>query len=159
MKSGFDYREYAKWVKNLGIAEKEFQTWLKTFLLEQAQRVIRLGKPRTPVDTGFLRNSWYIGTQHIKQIDDPSGAKSSKSGNAMQVIDWEHSDIASIEVIGSYLQVEIGLGAEYASYIEFGQRSYQGRYMLTISVNDVQKAMPSRFDKQFKQWLKSKGVV
>lgn len=148
-KSYFDFKEYTKWLENLGIAKTEFKVWLKTFLLQQAQRVVAAGKKRTPVDTGFLRNSWYIGSQKIIQnIQD---------GKA--TIDTDSSDILSINVIGNTLEVEIGLGADYASYIEFGHHSYEGRYMLTISIDEVQRALPARFDRDFKKWLQEKGVV
>ena len=149
MKSGFDYKEYVKWVQKLGMAEKDLQVWLKGFLLEQAQRVVAKGKKLTPVDTGFLRNSWYIGNQKIVQnVSD---------GEA--TIDTEKSDVLSIQVVGNYLQVEIGLGAEYASYIEYGHHSYPGQYMLTISLNEVQQQLPARFNKAWLQFIKSKGVV
>lgn len=154
MNSGFNYKEYEKWVEKLGILKDEFQLWLKQFLLEQAERVVALGKPRTPVDTGYLRNSWYIGTQNIVQGDIEG---KSKSGKQMQGINWKASDIASIAVIDNYLEVEIGLGADYASYIEYGQRSYQGRYMLTISINEVQRQLPARFNKEWLQFLKARG--
>ena len=154
MNSGFNYKEYEKWVERLGILKDEFQLWLKQFLLEQAERVVALGKPRTPVDTGYLRNSWYIGTQNIVQGDIEG---KSKSGKQMQGINWKASDIASIAVIDNYLEVEIGLGADYASYIEYGQRSYQGRYMLTISINEVQRQLPARFNKEWLQFLKARG--
>ena len=154
MNSGFNYKEYEKWVEKLGILKEEFQLWLKQFLLEQAQRVVALGKPKTPVDTGYLRNSWYIGTQNIVQGDIEG---KSKSGKQLQGINWKASDIASIAVIDNYLEVEIGLGADYASYIEYGQRSYQGRYMLTISIDTVQKQLPARFNKEWLQFLKARG--
>ena len=154
MNSGFNYKEYEKWVEKLGIIKEEFQLWLKQFLLEQAERVVALGKPRTPVDTGYLRNSWYIGTQNIVQGDIEG---KSKSGKQMQGINWKASDIASIAVIDNYLEVEIGLGADYASYIEYGQRSYQGRYMLTISINEVQRQLPAQFNKEWLQFLKARG--
>lgn len=163
MKTGFNYKEYEKWVKNLGVAKEDFQIWLKMFLLEQAQRVVALGKPRTPVDTGYLRNSWYIGSQKIVQKDktDKKGniIYSEKSGKAMQVIDTEKSDLASIAVIGNYLQVEIGLSAEYASAIEYGHHNYPGKYMLTISIDEVQRQLPARFNKEWLQFLKSRGVA
>lgn len=158
MKSGFDYKEYVKWAKSLGTAKEEFQNWLRMFLLQQAQRVIASGKKRTPVDTGFLRNSWYIGSQKIEQIDDPKGGIS-KSGKTKKVIDEDNSDIASIAVVGDYLQVEIGLSAEYASYVEYGHHAYAGRYMLTISLNEIQQQLPARFNKAWLQFIKSKGVV
>lgn len=163
MKSGFDYREYLKWVKNIGIAKKDFHNWLKQFLLQEAQRVVAKGKPRTPVDTGYLKNSWYIGNQKITQKDkvDSQGniIYSTKSGRAMKEIDWSKSDIANIKVVGNYLEIEIGLSAEYASYIEYGQRSYQGKYMLKLSIDEVQQQLPARFNREWLLFLKEKGVV
>lgn len=162
MKSYFDYDEFSEWAKKFGIAKSDFRLWLKQFLLQEAQRVVAKGKRRTPVDTGFLRNSWYIGSQKIQQKDKTTKSGktvySKKSGKAMQVIDMEKSDITSIKVVGDVLQVEIGLGAEYASFIEFGQRSYQGKYMLTLSVAEVQKQLPARFNKEWLIFLQEKGV-
>lgn len=149
MKNGFDYKEYERWVKKLGIIKDDFDLWLKQFLLEQALRVIALGKPRTPVDTGYLRNSWYIGNQQIVQKENY------ETGQAE--IDTSQSDIASIAVIGNTLEVEIGLGADYASYIEYGHHSYEGRYMLTISIDEVQRQIPARFNKEWLQFLKNRG--
>lgn len=149
MKSGFDYKEYEKWVEKLGIMKDDFQLWLKMFLLEQAQRVIEKGKPRTPVDTGYLRNSWYIGSQKIVQKENYETGKAE--------IDTSKSDIASIDIVGDYLQVEIGLGADYASYVEYGHHAYQGRYMLTISIDEIQRQLPARFNKEWLQFLKARG--
>ena len=47
---------------------------------------------------------------------------------------------------------------EYASYIEYGHHSYLGRYMLTISIDEVSRAMPSRFQKEFTKFLSDWGV-
>lgn len=148
MKSGFDYKEYVNWCKKLEITIDSFQVWLKKFLLQQAQRVVALGKPRTPVDTGFLRNSWYIGSQNIEQDVQ----------NGKATINWEKSDIADISVVGNELQVVIGLSAEYASFIEYGHRSYEGKYMLAISIDEVQRQLPARFNKEWLAFLKSGGA-
>lgn len=155
MRTGFDYKEYLAWCKKLEITTSEFHNWLRQFLLEQAQRVVALGKPKTPVDTGFLRNSWYIGSQKVVQ---KRGNRRSKSGADVAEIDWSKSDIADISVVGNELQVEIGLGADYASFIEYGQRSYQGKYMLTISIDEVRKQLPARFNKEWLQFIKSRGA-
>lgn len=128
MNDGFNYQEYVKWVKALGETEKEFRKWLEQFLIRQAYRVLAKGKPRTPVDTGFLKNSWYVGD-----------------------ITW----------IGNNLQVEIGLSAEYASYVEYDgiTRDYKGKYMLTISIDEVQRQIPARFNQEWLEFVQSKGVV
>lgn len=128
MSSGtyFDYTEYTKYLKKLDITKVDFRQWLEQFLLKEAQRVIFLGKPRTPVDTGALQRSW---------------------------------EIKDIKWSGNKIEAVISLSMEYASYIEYGHHSYQGRYMLKISIDDVYRALPARFDKDFKNWLKSKGVI
>ena len=156
MKSGFDYKEYEKWVNKLGIVKEDFQLWLKQFLLQEAQRVVAAGKPRTPVDTGYLRNSWYIGTQNIVQGDIEG---KSKSGKQMQGINWKASDVADISVIDDYLQVEIGLSADYASFIEYGHHSYAGRYMLEISINEVQRQLPPSTRREQVGYIPPRGQI
>ena len=128
MKSGFNYQEYVKWVKAIGETEKEFRNWLEQFLIRQAYRVLAKGKPRTPVDTGFLKNSWNVGD-----------------------ITW----------LGNSLQVEIGLGAEYASYVEYDgiTRDYKGKYMLTISLDEIQRELPNQFNGAWLEFIQNKGVV
>ena len=158
MNSGFDYDEYKQWAEKFNIMTSEFRLWLKQFLLQEAQRVVAKGKRRTPVDTGYLRNSWYIGNQQITQIESKRKG-TSKSGNTKMQIDSKNSDVLSIKLINNVLQVEIGIGADYASYVEFGHHSYQGKYMLTISIQEVQKQLPARFNKEWLQFIKSKGVV
>ena len=129
----------------------DLQNWLRGFLLEQAQIAVKNTKERTPADTGYLKNSWAIGSQKIVQKEDYSTGKS--------VIDTSKSDIASIEVIGDYLQVEISTDAEYASYVEYGHHSYKGRYMLTISIDEVQRQLPARLNKEWLIYLRSRGFV
>lgn len=159
MKDGFDYKEYLRYVKKLGILKEQFDLWLKSFLLEQAQRCVAECKKRQravgAIDTGAMINSWYIGGQQIYLKEQGTA----KSGGTGYTIDLEHSDIASIAVIGDNLEVEIGNSMEYASFIEYGQRSYQGKYILTISINTIQQALPGRFQKAWEQFLKTGGIV
>lgn len=150
MNTGFHFKEYSEWTKKVGIAKEDFRLWLKQFLLTEAQRVVAKGKRRTPVDTGYLRNSWYIGSQTVVQTRTASGKAK---------IDTKNSDVLSVKVVGNVLQVEIGLGADYASFVEFGHHSYEGRYMLTISIDEVQRQLPARFNKEFLTFIKSKGVI
>lgn len=155
----FDFDEFEKFVKNWNEVYKDLEKWLKTFLLQQAQRVVANARRRTPVDTGALRASWGIGTQQL-------ALKSSmdSSGHTTVSLDTENSSIADISVVGNNLEVTIWNGMEYASFIEFGHTTngggwYDGHFMLTISIQEVENAMPGRFHKQFKEWLKSKGAV
>ena len=157
--SGFDYEEFKNYAANLGKTEKDFQTWLKTFLLKEAQKVVRYAKQRQravgAIDTGAMINSWYIGKQKISLMQTGG---TSKSGAAKVTIDPENSTVADIKVVGSYLEVTIGNPMEYASFIEYGQRSYVGKFILTVSIALVYSALPSDFERDFIKFLKDKGV-
>lgn len=152
----FDYSQFQNYVKDFEKAQKEFETFLKTFLLQQAQRVIRSTKLRTPVDTGTLRNSWCIGNETKAIRYDKNGKV---TGTDYQSAFANEATIDDVQIIGDTLQVTISNPMEYASYIEYGQRSYLGRYMLTISMDEISAAMSGRFEKEFKNFLMNWGVI
>ena len=156
--SYFDYHEFTDYIKKLHIAKEDFDTWLKEFLLQQAQRVVASAKQRQravgAIDTGFMINSWYIGDEAIVLHQGKNGKYSVVTDSAFT----RKADITDIKVVGNNLQVTIGNSAEYSSFIEFGQRSYTGKYLLTISINTVQNALPARFETEFVKFLKKKGV-
>ena len=156
MGSNFDFKEYEEFVKKLQVPKVEFEVFLKQYLLEMAQRVVARAKPRTPVDTGYLRNAFSIGSQRIVQKE--TEAVNERTGHHLAAIDPEKSDIDSILVIGDTLEVTISNPASYASYIEYGHHSYPGRYMLTISADEVRQQMPKRFEKEFDEFIKRRGL-
>lgn len=117
-KAWFNYKNYEKYVTNLGIIKEDFQLFLKEFLLEMALRVVRKAKQNSPVDTGAYRASWSIGNQEVK-------LKGGNDEGYEVTIDTENSTVADITVIGNYLQVDIFNPMDYASYIEYGHKSYQ----------------------------------
>ena len=178
MRSGFNYEEYKKWANNLHISTQRFDDWLKGFLLKEAQRVVREAKRMQRnytytksdgtqqtglIDTGAMINSWYIGSQQInlKNVVNKKGRVqySKRSGKIRQTIDEDNSTILDIQVVGNNLRVEIGNSMDYASYIEYGHGSFQGAFILTISINTVQLALPRRFNSEWIQFLRSLGVI
>lgn len=130
-----DFEELKKFFKDFKDARSDFESFLEKFLLEMAQRALGSGgniKENTPVDTGALRMMWQIEDVHI-------------SGNNLQVTIWN--------------------GMDYASFVEFGHRNWitnnwvDGRFMMTIGIDIIQRQMPARFEKAFKEYLISKGAV
>jgi hypothetical protein len=155
--SGFNYRVYTEYVKNLGIATKQFDKWLKNFLLQEAQRVVADAKKRSPVKTGFYRESWVIGNEARRIV--LGGSKDGTASSDYRSAFAQKASIDDVKVVGNDLQVTIINWAEYASYIEYGHHEYPAQYVLTIAIDKVQKALPKRFDNEFKKFLKEKGVV
>ena len=125
-----DFSQFEKYVKDFSKMINDLDSFLRNFLITEAERVIAKTKPRTPVDTGNLRNNW---------------------------------DVQGVEIQGNDLVAYLINDAEYATYVEYGHRStggnwVNGYFMLTISIDEVQKQMPKRFEKAFQEFIKSKGV-
>lgn len=131
--SGFDYSEFKKFAKNYEKAGKLFEIWLMGFLQENANWLKGKVIKDTPVDTSNLRRNWKV-TRVYKL----------SSGNIGFVI-YNNAD--------------------YASYVELGHATrnrngwVEGYYMCTININDLEKRMPRRFEKEFITFMKGHGLV
>ncbi|EJP20287.1 bacteriophage protein, PF04883 family [Peptostreptococcaceae bacterium AS15] len=123
-----DYSQFIAFRDKFERLSNEFETFLKQFLIKQALDVLAKTKRNSPVDTGLLRNSWTIG-----------------------------------EVVrdGDVLKVTISNPVEYAKYVEYGHidRSHSkwinGQFMCSLSIIDVKKKMPQRFQREFETWFAS----
>lgn len=149
-----DFSQFEQFAKNWQKMESGFADFLKGFLLEMALRVIAKVKPRTPVDTGALRAMWGVGSQNIVTKESTGGKIS---------VDVSATDVAVIDMVGSNFEITIWNGMSYASFLEYGHRTpsggwVEGYFMFTISIDEVQRQMPLRFQKAFKEFLNSYGV-
>lgn len=133
-----DFSQFEKLIKDMKATEQDFNQFLYNFLLRMANEVIRETKPKTPYDTGALRNAWTLG---------------------------------NISGSGENISVEILNPMEYATEIEYGHRIikgsgaekvevgwYQGHFMMTTSIENVQRKMPAAYDIAFKKFCKEHGI-
>ena len=125
-----DFSELEKYLSSFKTMTEDFNEFLRNFIYKEAERVIAKTKRRTPVDTGALKAAW---------------------------------DIESIVVNGDTIEAIIVNPMEYATFVEYGHTSLggdwiAGYFMVTISIDDVQRQLPKRFEKQFYEFVKSKGV-
>ena len=145
MSKELEISEYEDYIKRFDNMRQRFDLFLQDFLIDMAERVIDRTKKRTPVGTpestgipgyvgGSLRGAWQLGD--ITKKSDT-------------------------------LEVEILNGMEYATFIEYGHRITsggitigwrEGRFMLTISTDEVRKQMPLRFEKAVKQFMSTYRV-
>lgn len=136
-----DFSELKAYNRAVKYFADDFNSFLKKFLIEMAERVIARTKPRTPFDTGALRNAWQLGDIHGE---------------------------------GKNISVEILNSMEYATEVEYGHRGVyvptlgvtmwtdrkwtEGRFMLKISIDEIKRQMPSRYQSEFKQFCLEKGI-
>lgn len=136
---GLDYTEFKQFRDRFARVTREFDSWIHKFLLNEGMRFIAEVKPRTPVDTGDLRNHW--------KLDGIT-----RSGDTLQV--W----FVNSMYYATY--VEYGHAKPYKSGAAPGSADWvDGYFMMTVSLEVIQRSMPARFNKQFKAFLQSLGVT
>lgn len=139
MRGKFDYSEFERHRNNFNKMYLQFDAWLTKFLLKEGMRFIAKVKPRTPVDTGDLRNHWaldgitregdtlkcwFVNPMHYATYVEYGHAKPYKSGAAEGSPDW-----------------------------------VDGYFMMTVSIDEIERTMPARFESAFKQFLMSLEVI
>lgn len=134
--SGADYKELEKLQGKLEDLEKRKQEFIEGCARELAARLLRKVVKRTPV--GIYTNGVVGGTL--------------RRG-------WEPNWQMDVKRVGNEYVIDIINAVEYASYVEYGHRTpnhrgwVEGRFMLTISVNEVQNIAPKLLEKRLKEWI------
>lgn len=127
------------------LSEEQLNLFIESCAKELAARLLAKVIKRTPVGQyphrvgGTLRRGW-------------TGEKS--QGAASYV------DSLKVTEGGGKFSIEIINPVEYASYVEFGHRTrnhkgwVEGKFMLTISVQEVQQAAPGILERKLQKKLK-----
>lgn len=139
MGRSFDYTDFQNHRNNFANMAMKFDAWLRAFMLQEGLRFIRDVKVRTPVDTGDLRNHWQL-------------SKIYRTGDAIAVEFVNPMRYATF--------VEYGHAKPYKSGATEGSADWvEGYFMMTVALEDIYRAMPTRFDAEFSKFLASLKVI
>ena len=124
-RNGFDIRELEKFRDNLVEFENKLDVFISDCAKELTARLLREVIKRTPTITGNLKRNWQV------------------TGITKQGFNY------TIMVINQ---------TEYAMYVEYGHRTKNdgwssGRFMLTISAEEIQRKSPQIIEKFIAQKL------
>lgn len=152
-----DLKGLKKLQENLNnLNDKQVQEFIEGVAKELAARLLAKAIKRTPVGKypkgsgkkgGTLRRGWT--TQKAG-----SGSEGMKGNNAKA-----YADTLKVNYFGGVYVVEVVNPTEYASYVEFGHRTrggkgwVEGRFMLTISEQELQEDAPKVIEKKIKMIL------
>lgn len=155
---GFSVAGMKKLQKQLNkIQQGNVEAFIDACAKELAARLLAKVIKRTPVGQypassgkkgGTLRRGWTSKTY------EEAKSGSGKGGNAKA-----YADSLTIQHIGNILIIEIVNPVEYASYVEYGHRTanhkgwVQGRFMLTISEQEIQNIAPKVLESKIKKFL------
>lgn len=136
---GFDYSEFKQFRDNFAQLTIEFDNWMHKFLLKEGMRFIREVKNRTPVDHGDLRNHWKLDGIY-------------RDGDELKVWFVNSMHYAS--------HVEYGHAKPYKAGAAEGSSDWvEGYFMMTVSIQVIEKQLPARFNQEFTNFIKSLGVT
>lgn len=157
---GFSAADMKKLQKQLNkIQEGNVEAFIEACAKELAARLLAKVIKRTPVGEypkssgkkgGTLRRGW-TSKSHEEAVGG-SGKGSISAGKA-------YADTLTINHFGNTLVIEIVNPVEYASYVEYGHRTpdhkgwVQGRFMLTISEQEIQEIAPKVLEAKIKKFL------
>lgn len=122
----FDFSEFKKLGKDLIAMEKAFPSFITECVHEIANRLLAKVVPRTPSDTGELRKGWTLG----RVILTATGA-----------------------------EIEVFNPIAYSPYVEYGHRTanhqgwVEGRFMMTISQQELERELPAIMEKKMERFL------
>lgn len=154
----FKASDLQKFQKQLSQLQESTETFVELCAKELAARLLRKVIERTPVGHyseksgkkgGTLRRGWTSATYEDAANGKGKGSKARAYANSLEV---EHTG-------GSY-RVQIVNPVEYASYVEYGHRRNngqgwtRGRFMLTISEEELQQIAPKVLESKIRKILK-----
>lgn len=146
---GMNFGELRRYKRNLDKVKSEFKDWLADFLIIEGNKAVNLARNRTPVVTGALKASWKVGDQKLKKSIN-------EQGKIVSEVEQEATK-ESLKIAGNVYYVTISNGMFYASYVEYGTKKMGGKYIITRSLDDIRRELPSRFNKEFEAFIKSLG--
>lgn len=135
---GLNYTEFQQFRDNFAKLVQDFENWLHQFLLTEGMRFLAEVKPRTPVDTGDLRAHW--------KLDGIT-----RDGDTLHCWFVNSMDYATFVEYGHAKPYKAGASPGSADWVD-------GYFMMTVSLERVNNAMPARFDRALRQYLAALGV-
>lgn len=133
-----DVKGIKEYQKNVLQAHNKLRNFEIRFLETLANMVMQKVIPRTPVDTGRLRRSWKV-------------TKVTEKGGTLEITIYNDAK-------------DNGSAESYASYVEFGHFTrgrvswVEGRWMLTISTDEVKAEMNRVWNRLFNEFVKEAGL-
>lgn len=160
----FDYKEFIELRNKFIKMDKEFDMFLRNFLLEMGLRALADTKRNTPVDTGLLKNSWQIGDSNYTIQTRVNKSNKLKVSLDKRNVAFKDVTVKGVTRKGDTLEVILYNPAEYASFREYGHMTrnrdgwVEGQFMCTIAINRIESQIPARFETAFNTWIRSLGM-
>lgn len=145
---GVNFQQLKAFERKLAkLANADFDKFCEAAAKELAARLLSKAIKRTPVDDGTLRLGWTSKTQ--------AEAESGSGKNVKQ-----YAESLDVKKQGNIYELLVINPVEYSQYIEFGHRTsnhqewVNGRFMMTISADEVEQQAPAILERKLYTMLR-----
>ena len=149
-----DYASFNAFAKQFKTFQKEYDDFIERFIYQMAMRALRKTKKLTPVDTGDLRNRWDISeirqrgnTLEVDLINPLEYASFVEDGH------WQDRRWVPGKFIDGRFVYQKYDGQKGGTGIMLKQKWVPGKYMARISIKQIEKEMPKRYELEFKKFM------
>ncbi len=153
-----NFKQLQKLQKRMQKLEKvQFEKFCEDAAKELAARLLAKVIKRTPVGDyddgtvgGTLRRGWTANSRREAELSSAFGGGSGAK---------KFADSMVVKKVGNNYEIEVINPVEYASYVEFGHRTRNhqgwvpGRFMMTISAQEVENLAPKLIEKKLMKLL------
>lgn len=159
-----DYRQLKRLAKKMEKLERAgFEKFCEECAKELAARMLAKVIKRTPVADpsawktpvqgyvgGTLRRGWTAKTAREAELSNTFGGDLGVK---------RYAESLTVKKVGSVYEVEIINPVSYASYVEYGHRTsnhkgwVKGRFMMTISADEVERQAPQILERKLMKFL------
>lgn len=153
-----NFKQLQKLQKRMEKLEKaDFEKFCEEIAKELAARLLAKVIKRTPVGDyddgtvgGTLRRGWTAGSHREAELSSTFGG-----GDGAK----KFADSMVVKRFGPYYEIEVINPVEYASYVEYGHRTRNhqgwvpGRFMMTISAQEIENLAPNLIERKLVKLL------
>jgi len=130
----YEFRGLDAWDDEVERFARELPQELERFLLRLAYELQRRVKLKTPLKTGYLKNSWQIG-------------EVSRQGNSLQVTVFTNVEYALFVENGhrqTKRKVPITARDGTTTMVTLRERFIEGKHMMQLSIDELEAVLPAR---------------
>lgn len=154
MGGGFEYGEFRQLLENMKAMEKDSRKFIEGFLYQMALRALAETRRRTPVDTGDLRGAWSLsgiawrGDTVMINLRNPKLYAS--------WVEFGHFQRPGRFVPGRWEGDRFVYDKEAETGMVLSEPWVDGKFMLTISIAEIERQMPKRLEAAWKRYAEGK---
>jgi hypothetical protein len=150
MGRSLDYGQFENMLTQFKAVQKEYDAFIRKFLLEMGMRTLAQTKKLTPVDTGRLRNTWELSAVY-------------RDGDELYVVIFNPVEYASFVedghmqrnrfVPGSFLGGKFEYIPGYPMGMVLSNKWIPGYHMARIAITKIEQEIPKRFERAFRNFV------